>query len=134
MYDAWPWGSAPVRRGLYREQRNGRPPQRGAHVRLGEEHRRQLALERLHRRLQRDGAALPASSAFNWDQGWPAWPEPPFVPHTERQQHPVLAAMRLRPSSRYCTWALNLQRQLPGRFMVEAGYNAQLGRHLTTNL
>ena len=27
--------------------------------------------------------ALPASSAFNWDQGWPAWPEPPFlVPNT----------------------------------------------------
>ena len=27
-----------------------------------------------------------------------------------------------------------MQRQLPGRFVVEAGYNAQLGRHLTTNL
>ncbi len=34
----------------------------------------------------------------------------------------------------YYSWTLNLQRQLPGRFMVEAGYNAQLGRHLTTNL
>jgi hypothetical protein len=27
-----------------------------------------------------------------------------------------------------------MQRQLPGRFVVEAAYNAQLGRHLTTNL
>ena len=27
-----------------------------------------------------------------------------------------------------------MQRQLPGRFVVEAGYNAQLGRHLPTNL
>ena len=34
----------------------------------------------------------------------------------------------------YYSWTLNLQRQLPGRFVVEAGYNAQLGRHLTTNL
>ena len=32
------------------------------------------------------------------------------------------------------TWTLNMQRQLPGRFVVEAGYNAQLGRHLTSNL
>ena len=29
---------------------------------------------------------------------------------------------------------MNVQRQLPGRFMVEAGYNAQIGRHLTANL
>ena len=34
----------------------------------------------------------------------------------------------------YYTWTLNMQRQLPGRFVVEAAYNAQLGRHLTTNL
>ena len=34
----------------------------------------------------------------------------------------------------YYSWTLNVQRQLPGRFVVEAGYNAQLGRHLTTNL
>ena len=27
--------------------------------------------------------AFPASSAFNWDQGWPDWPAPPFlVPNT----------------------------------------------------
>ena len=27
--------------------------------------------------------AFPASSAFNWDAGWPSWPEPPFlVPQT----------------------------------------------------
>ncbi|MPZ20566.1 MAG: hypothetical protein GEV06_22020 [Luteitalea sp.] len=34
----------------------------------------------------------------------------------------------------YYNWTLNVQRQLPGRFVVEAGYNAQVGRHLTTNL
>ena len=80
--------------------------------------------------------ALPASSAFNWDQGWPAWPEPPFlVPQTlNGSSIPYWQPYDSGRLPEYYTWTLNLQRQLPGRFMVEAGYNAQLGRHLTTNL
>ena len=80
--------------------------------------------------------ALPASSAFNWDAGWPAWPEPPFlVP--ESLNGNSIHYWQPDDSGRlpeYYSWTLNLQRQLPGRFVVEAGYNAQLGRHLTANL
>ena len=80
--------------------------------------------------------AFPASSAFNWDQGWPAWPEPPFlVPETLNGSNiPYWQPYDSGRLPEYYTWTLNMQRQLPGRFVVEAGYNAQLGRHLTTNL
>ena len=44
---------------LHAEQRHRRPCERRAHLRVGEEHRRQLALERLHRRLQRHRAGVP---------------------------------------------------------------------------
>ena len=80
--------------------------------------------------------AFPASSAFNWDAGWPAWPQPPFlVPETLNGSN--IPYWQPEDSGRlpeYYSWTLNLQRQLPGRFVVEAGYNAQIGRHLTTNL
>ena len=80
--------------------------------------------------------AFPASSAFNWDAGWPAWPEPPFlVPETLNGSNiPYWQPDDSGRLPEYYSWTLNVQRQLPGRFMVEAGYNAQLGRHLTTNL
>ncbi len=80
--------------------------------------------------------ALPAPSAFNWDQGWPAWPEPPFlVPNTlNGSSIPYWQPYDSGRLPEYYSWTLNAQRQLPGRFVVEAGYNAQLGRHLTTNL
>jgi hypothetical protein len=80
--------------------------------------------------------AFPASSAFNWDAGWPAWPQPPFlVPETLNGSNiPYWQPYDSGRLPEYYSWTLNLQRQLPGRFMVEASYNAQLGRHLTTNL
>ena len=80
--------------------------------------------------------AFPASSAFNWDGGWPAWPEPPFlVPETlNGSSIPYWQPYDAGRLPEYYSWTLNLQRQLPGQFAVEAGYNAQLGRHLTTNL
>ena len=80
--------------------------------------------------------AFPASSAFNWDAGWPAWPQPPFlVPETLNGSNiPYWQPYDSGRLPEYYSWTLNVQRQLPGRFMVEAGYNAQLGRHLTTNL
>ena len=80
--------------------------------------------------------ALPASSAFNWDAGWPAWPQPPFlVPETLNGSNiPYWQPEDAGRLPEYHSWTLNLQRQLPGRFIVEAGYNAQIGRHLTTNL
>lgn len=80
--------------------------------------------------------AFPASSAFNWDQGWPAWPEPPFLePNTLNGSNiPYWQPYDSGRLPEYYNWTLNMQRQLPGRFVVEAGYNAQIGRHLTTNL
>ena len=80
--------------------------------------------------------AFPASSAFNWDAGWPAWPEPPFlVPETLNGSNiPYWQPDDSGRLPEYYSWTLNVQRQLPGRFVVEAGYNAQLGRHLTANL
>ena len=80
--------------------------------------------------------ALPVSSAFNWDQGWPAWPEPPFlVPHTLNGSNiPYWQPYDSGRLPEYYSGTLNMQRQLPGRFVIEAGYNTQLGRHLTTNL
>jgi Carboxypeptidase regulatory-like domain/TonB dependent receptor len=80
--------------------------------------------------------AFPASSAFNWDAGWPAWQQPPFlVPETlNGSSIPYWQPDDAGRLPEYHSWSLNLQRQLPGRFVVEAGYNAQIGRHLTTNL
>ena len=80
--------------------------------------------------------AFPASSAFNWDAGWPSWPAPPFlVPQTLNGSNiPYWQPYDSGRLPEYYSWTVNLQRQLPGRFVVEAGYNAQLGRHLTTNL
>ena len=90
MYDAWPWGSARGSARSIREQRNGRLPQRGAHVRLGQEHRRQLALERLHRRLQRDRAGAPGQLRLQLGSGLArlAGAAVPRSPDAERQQHP----------------------------------------------
>ena len=48
-------------------------------VRLGEEHRRQLALERLHRRLQRDGAGAPGQLRLQLGSGLARLAEPPFL-------------------------------------------------------
>ena len=80
--------------------------------------------------------AFPASSAFNWDAGWPSWQQPPFlVPETlNGSSIPYWQPDEAGRLPEYYSWTANLQRQLPGRFVVEAGYNAQLGRHLTTNL
>ena len=63
-------------------------------------------------------------------------PQPPFlVPETLNGSNiPYWQPYDSGRLPEYYTWTLNVQRQLPGRFVVEAGYNAQLGRHLTTNL
>jgi carboxypeptidase family protein len=137
MYDAWPWGFS---------------PRVGAVYTINSETVARLSAARTFGSVKNTGGsshwngfiggynvtapALPASSAFNWDQGWPAWPQPPFlVPQTlNGSSIPYWQPYDSGRIPEYYTWTLNLQRQLPGRFMVEAGYNAQLGRHLTTNL
>ena len=84
MYDAWPWGFS---------------PRFGAVYNMNSETVARLSAARTFGSLKNTGGsshwngfiggynvtapALPASSAFNWDQGWPTWPEPPFlVPQT----------------------------------------------------
>ena len=84
MYDAWPWGFS---------------PRFGAVYTMNSETVARVSAARTFGSVKNTGGsshwngfiggynvtapALPASSAFNWDQGWPAWPEPPFlVPHT----------------------------------------------------
>jgi len=137
MYDAWPWGFS---------------PRLGAVYSLDEETVLRFSAARVFGPVKNTGGsshwqgfiggynvtapAFPASSAFNWDAGWPSWPEPPFlVPQTLNGSNiPYWQPYDSGRLPEYYTWTLNMQRQLPGRFVVEAGYNAQLGRHLPSNL
>jgi hypothetical protein len=78
--------------------------------------------------------------AFLLDEGYPAWPAPPFLrPEGLNASNPgsnnvnywqTYDAGRL---PEYYNWSFGLQRGLPGNMVIEAGYNAQLGRHLATN-
>jgi Carboxypeptidase regulatory-like domain len=137
MYDAWPWGFS---------------PRLGVVYSVNNETVVRLNGSRTFGSVKNTGGsshwngfiggynvsapAFPASSAFNWDAGWPAWPEPPFlVPETLNGSNiPYWQPDDSGRLPEYYSWTLNVQRQLPGRFVVEAGYNAQLGRHLTANL
>ena len=137
LYEAWPWGFS---------------PRVGAVYTLNPETVARVSAARTFGSVKNTGGsshwngfiggynvtapAFPASSAFDWDNGWPAWPAPPFlVPETlNGSSIPYWQPYDSGRLPEYYTWTLNLQRQLPGQFVVEAGYNAQLGRHLTANL
>jgi hypothetical protein len=137
MYEAWPWGFS---------------PRLGIVYSVNDDTVARISAARTFGSVKNTGGsshwngfiggynvtapAFPASSAFNWDNGWPAWPQPPFlVPETLNGSNiPYWQPEDAGRLPEYHSWTLNLQRQLPGRFMVEAGYNAQIGRHLTTNL
>ena len=84
MYEAWPWGFSPRLGVVYSVNTNTVA---------------RLSAARTFGSVKNTGGsshwngfiggynvtapAFPASSAFNWDAGWPAWPEPPFlVPET----------------------------------------------------
>ena len=90
------------RRRLQPRRRDRRAVQRGAHLRPGEEHRRQLALAGLHRRLQRDRAGLPGELRVQLGRRLAvvAGAAVPGAADAERQQHPLLAAVRLGPPAR----------------------------------
>jgi hypothetical protein len=78
--------------------------------------------------------------AFLLDDGYPSWPKPPFLrPEGQNAANPgsndvnywqTYDAARL---PEYYNWSIGFQRGLPGNMVVEAGYNAQLGRHLPAN-
>jgi hypothetical protein len=137
MYKAWPWGLSPRLGVVYSVNPNTVVRLSGARI-FG-------SVENTGGSSHWNGfiggynvtaPAFPASSAFNWDQGWPAWPQPPFlVPETLNGSNiPYWQPYDSGRLPEYYSWTLNMQRQLPGRFVVEASYNAQLGRHLTANL
>ena len=78
--------------------------------------------------------------AFLLDDGYPAWPAPPFL----RREGQNAANPASNDASywqsydagrlpEYYNWSLGIQRALPGDMVIEAAYNAQLGRHLVTN-
>ena len=80
MYDAWPWGFS---------------PRLGAVYSLDDDTVVRFSAARTFGSVKNTGGsshwqgfiggynvtapAFPASSAFNWDAGWPSWPEPPFL-------------------------------------------------------
>jgi hypothetical protein len=72
---------------------------------------------------------------FMLDDGYPFWPQPPFLTPDGQNGNSVpywqpYDAGRL---PEFYNWSFGLQRMLPGNQVVEINYNAQLGRHLTTN-
>jgi hypothetical protein len=137
MYKAWPWGLSPRLGAVYAINTNTVA---------------RLSAARTFGSVKNTGGsshwngfiggynvtapAFPASSAFNWDAGWPSWPAPPFlVPETlNGSSIPYWQPYDSGRLPEYYTVSFNVQRQLPGRFAVEAGYSGQLGRHLTANL
>ena len=102
MYEAWPWGLSPRVGAVYSVDANTVA---------------RFSAARTFGSVKNTGGsshwngfiggynvtapAFPASSAFNWDAGWPAWPAAavPRSRNAQRQQHPLLAARRLGPSS-----------------------------------
>ncbi len=78
--------------------------------------------------------------AFNLDDGYPAWPAPPFLraeggnaANPGSNDAPYWQSYDAGRLPEYYNWSIGLQRALPGNMVVEAGYNAQQGRHLVTN-
>jgi hypothetical protein len=79
--------------------------------------------------------------AFYWDNGVPSWPKPPFlVPDflnrdgVTTNSPPYWQQYDAGRLPEYLNWSFNIQRQLPSNMVAEIGYNATMGRHLTTNL
>jgi hypothetical protein len=76
------------------------------------------------------------SPLFQLSKGMPAYPLPPFIDPTfsnnsdidwwQGQEANRLPAM--------LNWTLTMQREIKGRFLLEAGYSAIVGSHLIANL
>jgi hypothetical protein len=81
-----------------------------------------------------DGNVTPA---FMLDNGYPPdWPKPPFLSPSV-QNGSTASYWQPYDSGRlpeYYSWNFGVQRQLPANQVLEVAYNAQMGRHLTTQL
>jgi hypothetical protein len=73
---------------------------------------------------------------FKLDQGVPAWPKPPFIDPTFSNNGDVdwWQGQEANRLPQMLSWTLTLQRELPQRWLVEAGYSAIIGSHLIANL
>jgi len=73
---------------------------------------------------------------FNLDNAYPPTPKPPFFrPQLQNGSNiPYWPAYDSGRLPEFFNWNLNIQRQLPGNFFAEAGYNAVVGHHLTARL
>jgi hypothetical protein len=64
--------------------------------------------------------------AFNWDGGFPLpagfVPPPSFKPDAYNNQSITLLTAADGRHARVNSWSFNIQRELPGKFVVEAGY------------
>ncbi|PYV91032.1 MAG: hypothetical protein DMG05_08355 [Acidobacteria bacterium] len=87
-----------------------------------------------NRIVSTDGGVTPA---FFLDQGFPVdrFPSPPFIdPSVVNNGVPYYMAREDGHSPYLQNWNINIQRELPGRFLVDAAYVGSKGTRLISNL
>ena len=102
MYDAWPWGFSPRLGVVYAVNDDTVvAPERLAHLRVREEHRRELALEGFIGGYNVTAPALPRQLRVQLGRRLAglAGAAVPRARNTQWQQHPLLATGRLGPAS-----------------------------------
>ncbi|MDQ6705543.1 MAG: TonB-dependent receptor, partial [Acidobacteriota bacterium] len=72
---------------------------------------------------------------FKLDQGVPAWPKPPFIDPTFANNGDAdwWQGQEANRLPEMLSWTFTIQREMPGRMLVEAGYSAIVGTHLIAN-
>jgi hypothetical protein len=74
------------------------------------------------------------AAALNWDNGFvppPGFVLPPFIdPSFANGQAPWYIAPESGKAPKIHNWNINIQRELPGKFFVDAAYAASVGRRL----
>ena len=73
--------------------------------------------------------------AFQLNNGMPSWPHPPLIDTTFDNNSSIYwwqgqESMRLPEN---INWNVTVQRELPNKFLLEAGYAASIGEHLLSN-
>ena len=69
-------------------------------------------------------------------QGMPPWPMPPFIDPTFSNNGAVdwWQGQQANRLPEMWNWNLSIQRQLPGKWLLDVGYAAMVGTHLQSNL
>jgi len=73
---------------------------------------------------------------FQLSKGVPSYPLPPFIDPTFSNNSDVdwWQGQEANRLPQMLNWTLTMQREIKGRFLVEAGYSALVGTHLIANL